>query len=427
MTRARLLLPAILVTILITVSTPDVYALSSTLDTDGDGLTDAMEDANGNNIFDPGETDPFNADTDGGGESDGAEVAGKRNPLEKTDDMTYDADGDGWVNGIEIARRTDPNNSDTDSDGILDPVDAFPLDSRFHTDVNSNNLPDEWEESTGLSKSVATPTTVDDPDGDGLTNAEEFARGTNPLKADTDHDGIDDKTEMEQNGDPKENACLHYGPEISAFSDIKNHWAEKVVSRLSRTLILPEVVPIIRGYAGTEKSSGAFHPDQPITRYEFLKMVMLSTCTKIRSNSSDTAITFSDVRKDAPINENYETATKRHIIYSGVHYGFITGYNDATFRPDDELNRAEALKIVSLAAGLLEDTESEPAAFSDVSSSDWFAPYVRITSSRNIIMGYGDGTFRPQNSITRAEAAKIIYVTMISNPWINGYVLPTEE
>lgn len=67
-----------------------VFALSSTQDTDGDGIPDIQEDTDGNGIVDTGETNPMKADTDGGGESDGAEVAGKRNPLDPTDDMTYD-------------------------------------------------------------------------------------------------------------------------------------------------------------------------------------------------------------------------------------------------------------------------------------------------------------------------------------------------
>lgn len=420
-------LSAFLAILVTTISLPHVYALSSTLDTDGDGLTDATEDANGTNTIEIGETDPFNADTDGGGESDGSEILEKRNPLQPTDDMTYDGDGDGWVNGIEADEKTDPHNRDTDGDGVADPQDAFPLNSSYQIDINANNLPDEWEMSTGLSKSVTTPTTVDDPDGDGLTNAEEFARSTNPLSTDTDHDGIDDKTELEQNDDPKENACLFFGPPLSDFADMKDHWAEKIVVRLSRTLILPDSIPIIRGYSVDTSTLVPFHPDQTITRYEFLKVVMLSTCTKIRTNSEDEKMTFTDVRHDAPIGENAETAFKRMITYSAVHYGFIAGYEDGSFKPDAPVNRSEALKILSLAAGIQETEGFEPISFTDVSADDWFSPFVRSASSREIVKGYPDGTFKPGNAITRAEAAKIVYFTLLSNPTVNGYALPTEE
>jgi len=421
------LLPALVAALFVTASIPHAFALSSTMDTDGDGLTDAIEDANGTNAMDGGETDPFNADTDGGGESDGSEVSGKRNPLDPTDDMTYDSDGDGWVNGIEASEKTDPHNQDTDGDGLVDPSDPFPLDSRYQVDANSNKLPDEWEVATGLSKSTATPTRVDDPDGDGLTNAEELARGTNPLMTDTDRDGVDDKTELDLSSDPKENACLSFGPVTADFSDTKDHWAEKIVSRLSRTLILPSSTSVIRGYAVATGALSPFNPDQKITRYEFLKMVMLTTCSKIRTSSDDAKTTFSDVRKDAPINENPDAAFKRQIIYSASHYSFVAGYEDGTFRPDAPVNRAEALKILSLASSLQAIEVFSPLSFSDVSLDDWYSPYVTAAASREIVRGYEDGTFKPGNAITRAEAAKIVYFTMLGNPTINGYVLPTEE
>lgn len=423
----KLRLPAFLFSLLlITANIPHAHALSSSLDTDGDGLTDAIEDANGNNIMDSGETDPFNADTDGGGESDGSEIAGKRNPLDPTDDLTYDADGDGWVNGIEAAEKTDPHNQDTDGDGIIDSKDAFPLNSQYQVDANANNLPDEWEKLMGLDTSLATPSTVDDPDGDGLTNAEELARGTNPLQTDTDRDGVDDKTELEQSGDPRENACLSYGSSDAYFADMQGHWADTVVSRLSRTLILPDSIPILRGYPPDEDGFVPFFPDRSVTRYELLKMVMLSTCTKIRFDSDKEDTTFTDVRADAPINEGSDTAFKRRIIYSAVHYGFVDGYKDGSFRPDAPVNRAEALKILNLAAGLHELDDSVPVSFSDVLPEDWFTPYVRAAASREIVQGYSDGTFQPGNPITRAEAAKIVYYTMMGNPTVNGYVLPIE-
>lgn len=421
------LLLALLATLVMTSVIPHASALSSTMDTDGDGLTDAIEDGNGTNAMEEGETNPFDADSDGGGESDGSEVSGKRNPLDPMDDLTYDADGDGWVNGIELSEKTDPNNQDTDNDGVVDPSDSFPLDSKYQVDTNSNKLPDEWEEATGLSASMATPTTVEDPDGDGLTNAEELARGTNPLSTDTDRDGVDDKTELDQTSDPKENACLSFGPATTDFSDMKDHWAEKIVSRLSRTLILPNSTPVIRGYAVAEGKPSPFNPDQQITRYEFLKMVMLTTCSKIRASSSDAKATFSDVRKDMPINENADAAFKRQIIYSASHYGFVTGYEDGTFRPDAPVNRAEALKILSIASSLQTLETQNPVAFFDVTENDWFSTYVTAAASREIVRGYEDGTFRPGNPITRAEAAKIVYFTMLGNPTINGYVLPTEE
>jgi len=43
------------------------------------------------------------------------------------------------------------------------------------------------------------------------------------------------------------------------------------------------------------------------------------------------------------------------------------------------------------------------------------------------VEGYEDGTFRPEQYLTRAEASKILLLMMISNPHVNGYVIPAEE
>jgi len=76
-------------------------------DTDGDGVLDRLEDANGNGLVDPGETDPLNPDSDGDLLPDGRE----------------DLDGDGLLD----AGETDPTSVDTDGDGLSDGTDQFPL------------------------------------------------------------------------------------------------------------------------------------------------------------------------------------------------------------------------------------------------------------------------------------------------------------
>jgi len=65
--------------------------------------------------------------------------------------------------------------------------------------------------------------------------------------------------------------------------------------------------------------------------------------------------------------------------------------------------------------------------FADVPFDSWFFPYVDRAVQLNIVEGYGDGTFRPQQPITRAEAAKLVYLLLVTNPRINGYVVPTDD
>ncbi len=406
-----------------------VTVFAEDADTDGDDIIDLQEDANGNGVVDANETDPYNADTDGGGESDGSEIRANRKPNDKTDDMTYDRDGDGWVNGVELIRGTDPAKADSDADGTNDSLDPFPLDPKYAKDANANNLPDEWEQSVKLDTPGTDTDALADPDKDGLTNKEEFEQGLNPVESDTDHDGVTDEEELKQKTDPRENACLEYGAFAEPFQDMKGHWAEGYVFRMQQTTILPDKMPIIRGYTDAESRLSTFAPDKPVTRFEFLKMVLLSTCTTLNNDSLDVPVRFTDVLSIAPENESADASLRRRVIYTAVRLGIVQGYPTGMFLPDAQINRAEALKILMLASQLkaTQETLAQPLSFADVKTDDWFTPYVRLAVWAEIVSGYDDGTFKPDRAISRSEAAKMIYKTMLVNPFINGYVLPGLE
>ena len=93
----------------------------------------------------------------------------------------------------------------------------------------------------------------------------------------------------------------------------------------------------------------------------------------------------------------------------------INGYSDGTFKPDQCVNRSELLKMIM--AVLKWSTNEEAALFSDVPADAWFTPYVKTARARGAIVGYSDGTFRPGQCVTRAEAVKM--AVMIFN---NGSV-----
>lgn len=82
----------------------------------------------------------------------------------------------------------------------------------------------------------------------------------------------------------------------------------------------------------------------------------------------------------------------------------VNGYPDGSYKPDQLINRAEFTKII-IAATASEITGSN--CFPDV-STQWFAPFICYAKSQNIIGGYPDGTFKPEQNISFAEAAKII-------------------
>lgn len=92
------------------------------------------------------------------------------------------------------------------------------------------------------------------------------------------------------------------------------------------------------------------------------------------------------------------------ILPATEHKSYIVGYEDGTFRPDSDMTRAEAAAIF---ARLISEEKGEQvsgkATFSDVSGSDWYAPELGYLEKYDIIKGYEDGTFRPDTPVTRAE------------------------
>jgi hypothetical protein len=155
-------------------------------DKDNDGLTDVEEVELG--------TDPDNPDTDGDGVSD----KNDSDPLNPN--VGLDTDGDG------IPDATDP---DDDNDGVRDQNDAFPRDPNETLDYDGDGIGDNsdtdddndgYDDVVEIQDGTDSKDALDyprDPDGDGLTNNQEEALGTDPANPDTDGDGISDKFDPE--------------------------------------------------------------------------------------------------------------------------------------------------------------------------------------------------------------------------------------
>jgi len=114
---------------------------------------------------------------------------------------------------------------------------------------------------------------------------------------------------------------------------------------------------------------------------------------------------FWDVSSSNP----YATA----IQYAQQH-GIVAGYSDGRFFPERYVNRAEFLKILMKTKHKdSEITSCTGGSFKDVPANEWYSPYVCFAKKNNIVSGYDDGTFRPEESITFVEGAKIISNTML--------------
>jgi len=107
---------------------------------------------------------------------------------------------------------------------------------------------------------------------------------------------------------------------------------------------------------------------------------------------------------------NFKDLTNKHwansYIRQGVRAGIIAGYEDGTFRPDQAITRAEMTVMIAKAIKL-RGTEGN-TSFMDVSRNNWAAPFISEMKTKNYIAGYADGTFRPSGKATRAE-----YVTVL--------------
>ena len=105
---------------------------------------------------------------------------------------------------------------------------------------------------------------------------------------------------------------------------------------------------------------------------------------------------------DIPFNHPDATALK-YLKDNGI----MTGYQDGSFRPDKQVNRAEVIKIIVKALGEPKDIGLHRNCFNDV-KEEWFAPYGCYAKWKGWVKGYNDGGYHPSNNVTRAELLKMV-------------------
>ena len=165
-----------------------------------------------------------------------------------------------------------------------------------------------------------------------------------------------------------------------------------------------------------------------------LAIAMLVSCFAITAFADETTTVapektskiFSDVPADAYYITAVETLNKM---------GVINGYEDGTFRPLQNVTRAEftAMLMRTLNYGSVGSTSAADLPFSDVSDTDssisWAIPNINSAYSMGIINGYEDGTFRPNANVAFEEAVKMIVCTLgygkdvdtSTTPWYSPY------
>ena len=112
------------------------------------------------------------------------------------------------------------------------------------------------------------------------------------------------------------------------------------------------------------------------------------------------------VYKDAKVFDDIKSHWAKDEIRNMATMGYIKGY-DGSYRPNDNITRAEFISLLTRVMSL-EKTENGDMKFKDIVSDDWFADDVNLASEKGFISGYEDSTFRPNKPITRQEISKII-------------------
>ncbi len=110
--------------------------------------------------------------------------------------------------------------------------------------------------------------------------------------------------------------------------------------------------------------------------------------------------------------------------------GIVQGYEDGSYKPEQKINRAEFLKILVESTNFQDDIESYEGknCFSDIKADAWYSKYVCFAKDKMIVEGYTDGSYKPANEINFVEALKIIFMVYTfeyesgEEPWYKPFV-----
>ncbi|MFD2672053.1 S8 family serine peptidase [Marinicrinis sediminis] len=169
---------------------------------------------------------------------------------------------------------------------------------------------------------------------------------------------------------------------VGGFRDISGHWAEAYISDLSKR-------NIVNGYDNYQ-----FKPNGQVTRAE--AVVFFARALNLQK---PTTIAFRDL---SPTHWAYSSVSR------AVEANLISGYPDASFKPNQPITRAE-MSIMLMKSLNLKGKTASKKPFKDVSVSHWAAKAITELKSKDWVSGYEDGTYRPNANATRAEFSALIY------------------
>ncbi len=127
-------------------------------------------------------------------------------------------------------------------------------------------------------------------------------------------------------------------------------------------------------------------------------LIVLNLQTTLPFTFAD-EVEFSDVFPSDPVNDSLDNL---------VPLGVIKGYDDGTFRPLNFVNRAEFTKMIIKANGIEVSEKSYSSCFPDTPQVEWYTPYICEAYERGWVQGFNDGLFHPEETISTAEGFSIL-------------------
>ncbi|QMV41605.1 S-layer homology domain-containing protein [Cohnella cholangitidis] len=176
------------------------------------------------------------------------------------------------------------------------------------------------------------------------------------------------------------------------FKDVENNWAKQAINDMGSRMVIDG------------KGNGLFSPDHNITRAEFAAIVVRGLGLKLEQGATPF--------KDVSTTDWYNGA-----IHTAYAYGLINGYEDGTFRPNDQITREQAAVIMSKAIAMTSLKDKLPVVsaaetmrpFADAENvSSWAVTGMADCLQADIVSGRKGNELAPQAFITRAEVATMI-------------------
>lgn len=175
---------------------------------------------------------------------------------------------------------------------------------------------------------------------------------------------------------------------------------------------------------------------------EFEKYGIKIDKTELKKGDKEVILTKGDLKISIPIKVSnyYNGGSSNSNNNSNKGKSYIEGYPDGTIKPDEQISRAEAAKMIAYAIKNMDNSQIYETKFKDVLKDSWYKNIIGFLEKEKAIKGYQDGNFRPDDKISRAEFTSIIArlngftenkieskFTDINKHWAENYIKFSEE